>query len=168
MFYCTDWQLWKILGASMAVILSILLKVIFPAFGLLFLILLDMRFGVKKHIKEQKDKGIKLKSESLYRNLQSEGIRKTFSKAADYLIFIIVFIVFEAIIEYMGVHITYNNFTLSNLVVLLLCLTELKSIDENVRTLHNVSILTSVLDFVFRRKNVDEIINNRNDESKTN
>ncbi len=164
MFYCTDWQLWKVLGASIAVILSILLKVIFPAIGLLLLILLDMRFGVKKYVKEQKDKGVKLKSESLYRNLQSEGIRKTFSKAADYLIFIIVFIVFEAILEHMEVNLKHHNFTLSNLVVLLLCVTELKSIDENIRELHNVSILTSVLDFVFRRKNLGEIINNDKDD----
>ncbi len=156
MFYCTDWELWKVLGASIALLLSILLKVIFPAIGLLLLVLLDMRFGVKKYVKSQKDNGVELKSERSYRNIQSGGVRKTFSKIGDYLTVILVFVIFEAILEYMGVNLKYQNFTLSNFVVLLLCINELKSLDENIRKLQGISLLRSVLDFVFRRKPVSE------------
>ncbi len=130
LFYCTDWQLWKVLGASMALLLSILLKVVFPAIGLLVLILLDMRLGIKKHIKVQKSEGVNLKSERSYRNMHSSGIRKTFSKIADYVTVILVFVIFEAVLEHLGINIKYNNLTVSNVVVLLLCLVEVKSVDE--------------------------------------
>ncbi len=168
LFYCTDWQVWKVLGASAAIILSILLKVIFPAIALLLLIFLDMRFGIKKYVKRQKEKGAALKSERSYRNIRSEGIRRTFSKIADYLTFIIVFIVFESVLEWMGVNMKYGNFDLSNLVVLLLCVTELKSIDENIKELQGISMLQSVIDFVFRRKTVAEIVITREDEKQKN
>ncbi len=167
MFYCTDWQLWKVLGTSIALVFSILLKVIFPSIGLFLLILLDMRFGVKKYVKKQKDDGMKLKSERSYQNIQSGGVRKTFSKIADYITIILVFVVFEAVLEYMGVNLKYQNFTLSNFIVLLLCINELKSLDENIRYLQGISLLTSVLDFVFRRKSVSEIVKQQQqDENK--
>lgn len=164
LFYSTNWELWKVLSTGGALLLSIVLKVVFPALLLIVLILLDMRLGIKKSIKRRKEKGEVLKSERSYRNIRSDGVRKTFNKTADYIVVIIVVIVFEAVLEYMGVNVNYNNFTLSNLIVLLLCITELKSVDENIKELHNISLLKSVIDFVFRRKSVSEIVNSRENE----
>ncbi len=165
LFYLHDWELWKVLGAAFALLLSILVKVIFPATGLLMLILLDTRLGIKKHIKKEKSKGVVLKSERSIMNLQSVGLRKTFSKIADYLIVILIFVFFEGILEYMGVNVKYNNFTVSNFVVLLLCLTELKSVDENIKELHNISLYQRINDFIFKRKSISEITTDEHNSS---
>ncbi len=166
MFYSTDFQLWKVLGGVGAIVLSVLLKVLFPAIGLTVLVLLDVRFGIKKFIKNEKEKGVVLKSEHTYRNVHSEGLRRTVSKITDYVIFIIAFVTLETILTDMGVNVSYENFSLSTLVVLLLCLVEVKSIDENFEELYNISILTSVLDFVFRRKSVGEVISEKYKDEK--
>ncbi len=165
MFYSTQWELWKVLGTALALLFSILLKVIFPATGLFMLIFLDMRLGIKKHIRKKKATE-KLKSECCFRNIRSEGLRKTFSKIGDYLTVILVFVVFEGVLEYMGVNVKYNNFTISNFVVLLLCLTELKSVDENIRELQNIGIYQKIVDFVFKRKSIREIV--AQDDKKSN
>lgn len=164
LFYSTHWEIWKVIGAGGAILLSVLLKVVFPAILLIVLIVLDMRLGIKKYIKRRKEQGLEVKSERSYKNIRSYGIRRTWNKTADYVVVIMVFIVFEALLQYMGLNITYNNFTVSNLIVLLLCLTELKSVDENIRELHGISFFKSVIDFVFRKKSVAEIISEKENE----
>ncbi len=159
LFYCQNWELWKVLSTALAVLLSVILKVLFPTIGLLILVLIDTHFGVKKYIKKQLELGKQLKSERTYKNIQSEGLRKMGSKISDYLIFIVVFVSFESLVlEYMGINITHNNLTVSTVVVMLLCLVEIKSIDENMKKLHGISLYRSIVDFVFRRKSVSEII----------
>ncbi len=166
MFYSADFQFWKVLGGVVAIVLSILIKVLFPAIGLIILVLLDVRFGIKKFIKNKKKEGVVLKSEHTYRNVKSEGLRRTISKITDYVIFIIAFMTLEVIMTSMGVNVSYENFSLSTFVVLLLCLVEMKSIDEKFEELYKISILTSVLDFVFRRKSVDKIVSEKYKDEK--
>ncbi len=166
MFYSTNFGIWKTLCIAGAILLSIFLRVLFPILGLIILVALDMRFGIKKYVQNEKREGRLLKSEKLHKNIKSGGFRKTLAKSADYVIFIIAFMVLEAIMENMGVNIKYENFSLSTLVVLLLCVTEVKSLDENFEEIYGVKILTSVLDFVFKRKSVSEIITNRDNEIK--
>ncbi len=165
LFYSADWELWKILGAGFALLFSVLIKVIFPAVVLVVLVLLDMRFGIKKHIKRRVEKGDIPKSQRSFKNIRSGGVRRTFSKIADYLIVVMAFIAFEGLLEYMEVNVKYHNFTLSNLMVFLLCLNELKSIDENLKELRGIGLLKSAFDFVLRRKSVNEIILDKNEES---
>lgn len=166
LFYSSNWELWKVLSTGGALLLSIVLKVVFPVLLLVVLILLDMRLGIKKSIKHRKEKGEVVKSERSYHNVRSDGLRRTFSKMADYAVIILVAIVFEGVLEHMGINIKYDNFTLSNLIVLLLCITELKSVDENIKELQNISLLKSIIDFVFRRKSVSEIISSREGNEK--
>lgn len=166
-FYTTNLEIWKVLAVALSALISILINVIVPLLVLLVLILIDMRFGIKKYVKRKNEQGEKLKSNATYKNVKSYGIRRTLAKLADYLFFILVVIAFELLLEHLKINVHFQNVYLSTLTVLLLCIVELKSIDENFRELQGISIMKHLVNFVFRKKSVSEIVNEEmKDENK--
>lgn len=160
LFFSTDWEIWKVLSVAGSAVLSLFLSTLVPSIILVVLVLIDMRFGIKKYMKEKETAGEILKSRKPVRNVKSWGIRKTISKLSDYLFIITGVIVFEILLKHLDINIQYEKISISTLAILLLCIVELKSIDENIRELRGVSVITAILDFIFRRKSAKEILEN--------
>lgn len=170
-----DWELYKVFSLAFSIFLSIFTSVAVPFLALLALILIDTRFGIKKWMFKQRSKGnVNLKRFS-FQNIRSWGIRRVLSKIADYVFILAASVILEMLLEYLHLNAKYDHLHLSTLVAFLLCAVELKSIDENVKSIRGLSIISAVVNYFVKRNNIKELynetvnkeqINNYQDETK--
>ncbi len=161
-FITTDWDAKKTIGMMIVTLLGLMVNAIFPLIALIILVFVDMRFGIRKHIKKKRDAGEKVHERSI-RNLNSGGMRRTFSKMGDYLFLIIGIVVFEVfVLRHLGVNVERGNLTISTFTIFLLCLIEVKSIDENFMEIRGISILKSISNFFFKKDILKDINNEDN------
>lgn len=152
-----DWELYKVFSLAFSIFLSIFTSVAVPFLALLALILIDTRFGIKKWMCKQKKKGnVTLKKYS-FQNIRSWGVRRVLSKIADYVFILAASVILELLLEYLHLNAKYDHLHLSTLVAFLLCAVELKSIDENVKSIRGISVISAVLNYFVKKNNIKEL-----------
>lgn len=162
LFYTQDVGVWKVIAGAGMTLLAMLVNIIPPLLALGVLILIDTRFGIKKYIKRKNKENKRILSRE---NFRSWGIRKMFSKTADYAFIIVASLFMETfVLEHLGINYKYNNLTLTTFTVLAMCLVEIKSINENFYEIHGVSLFKYVLLYFFKKKPVTEILEELNNE----
>ncbi|MDT9499132.1 phage holin family protein [Capnocytophaga canimorsus] len=152
-----DWELYKVFSLAFSIFLSIFTSVSVPFLALLALILIDTRFGIKKWMFKQRNKGNANLRRFSFQNIRSWGIRRVLSKIADYVFILAASVILEMLLEYLHLNAKYDHLHLSTLVAFLLCAVELKSIDENVKTIRGISIISAVLNHFLKKNNVKEL-----------
>lgn len=150
-----DWRQYKWISLVVSFLGSFFLSISVPLFGLAVLILIDMRFGLKKYIKRQG--GDPNDTRNLFYFLRSGGIRRTLSKAGDYMFIIISVSVFEWVLQHLGINLTLENIRLTNIIIFLLCSVELKSIDENIQEIRGLSIVSRLIDLIYKKLGLEDI-----------
>lgn len=166
LFYTQDLEVWKVVAGAGMTLLAMLVNIIPPLLALGVLILIDTRFGIKKYIKRKNKENKKILSRE---NFRSWGIRKMLSKSADYMFIIVASLFMETfVLEHLGINFKHNNLTLTTFTVLAMCLVEIKSINENFYAVNGVSLWRYVLLYFFNKKPVTEILEELNDNEKSN
>ncbi len=161
-FITTDWDAKKSIGMMIITLLGLVVNAVFPLIALILLVFADMRFGIRKYVKKKIDNGEKVNNRS-YKNVTSYGVRKTLSKLGDYLFIVAVIVVFEVfVLRHLGINVERGNLTVSTFTILVLCLVEIKSIDENFMEVRGISLLKGVSNFFFKKDILKDINNEDN------
>ena len=150
----------KFLVISLSAILSALLSMKIALTGLLTLIMLDLLTGIAKSMYVNKRTINPLKRD-FWTSIKSYMLRKTWKKAYEYGIGILVVVVFESLvfggsasIEFMS-----KSFSLAELSVLIPALVEVWSIFENMEVITETNFLKRMLQFL-PKKLKDALKNN--------
>ena len=113
-----------------------------PLFSLLAFMLLDLVTGVTKSYKKvpKEEQGFS----TLWNMVSSKGLRKTFTKSAEYMLVITMFFILEMFtfggpIDFTIPWLNYETY-LTDFVIVILTIIELKSIDENMKEITGNSI----------------------------
>lgn len=116
--------------------------------GLSILIFLDLITGIVKNL-QKKSIAPNLIKKSFWKAIRSYLIRKTWKKAYEYGIGIIVIIVFETLIfGTTSISIMEKSFTMSELAVVIPAIIEIWSIFENIESISKNNVLKKIIIFL--------------------
>lgn len=138
---------WKKLALLLSPIVTLLLSMKAILIGLSILIILDLITGIVKSLKE---KGIEpsIFKKLFWKSIKSYLLRKTWKKAYEYGLGIIVVVVFETLIfGTTSISIMEKSFTISELAVIIPAIIEIWSIFENIESVSKNNVLKKL--FVF-------------------
>lgn len=116
--------------------------------GLSFLIILDLITGIVKGLQE---KGIvpNITKKTFWKSIKSYLLRKTWKKAYEYGLGIIVVSVFETLIfGTTSISIMEKTFTISELAVIIPAIIEVWSIYENIESVSKNNVLKKIIAFL--------------------
>ncbi len=117
--------------------------------GLLILITIDLITGISKSLYENNRSCNPLKAD-FWKSIKSYMLRKTWKKAYEYGIGIIVVVIFETLVFGGGssIMIMSKNFTISELSVIIPALVEVWSIFENMEAISGNNMFKKVTSFL--------------------
>lgn len=139
---------WKKFVLLLSPIVTLILSMKTILIGLSILIFLDLITGIVKNLQK---KGIapNLIKKSFWKAIRSYLLRKTWKKAYEYGIGIIVIIVFETLIfGTTSISIMEKNFTMSELAVVIPAIIEIWSIFENIESVSKNNVLKKIIIFL--------------------
>ncbi len=145
MFFTANIDLSKIIGLMISALMAELINTLPLIIALVILMLIDLRFGVKKWIKKEQKAGRKV-NRFFILNFNSDGMRKTLSKGTDYFWMIICAVVFEILVlQHLDIKIQWRNLNIPSLMIAIMCFVEIWSIGENYKELRGYNIVTYII-----------------------
>lgn len=136
---------WKKIVLSISPILAILISMKTALLGLFILIILDLITGIGKSLDEKNIKVNPFKK-AFWKSIKSYLLRKTWRKAYEYGLGIIVIVVFEALVfGSTSVALMDKSFTISELAVIIPAIIEVWSIFENLEAKSGRNVLKRIL-----------------------
>ncbi|WP_062057428.1 hypothetical protein [Aquimarina longa] len=130
-------------------------------FGLISIMIINLRTGIKVYCKENYCK-ISILKPKTWEHLKSIGLRKTMSKLKDYILVIIAFFFFENYLLKSPLDIFRYNGT--ELIIVTLGLIEVWSIGENFKKLRGYNIFEYIKNLIIKR-DVQTVIKDITDET---
>lgn len=131
----------KKLALLLAPILTLLLSMKAILLGLFILIIIDLITGIVKSLKEQNIKA-NVSKKLFWKSIKSYLLRKTWKKAYEYGLGIIVIVVFETLVfGSTSILIMSKSFTISELAVIIPAIIEIWSIFENIEAVSKNNVL---------------------------
>lgn len=139
---------WKKFVLLLSPIVTLILSMKTILIGLSFLIILDLITGIVKNLQE---KGVSpnITKRNFWRAIKSYLLRKTWRKAYEYGLGIIVIAVFETLIfGTTYISIMEKTFTITELAVIIPAIIETWSIFENIESISKNNILKKIIVFL--------------------
>lgn len=142
----------KAVVISLSAILTVLINMKAALLGLFILITIDLITGIAKSLKEHNRSYNPLKLD-FWKSIKSYLLRKTWRKAYEYGIGILVVVIFETLVFGGGTAIMLmsKSFTFSELAIVLPALIEVWSIFENLEAITKNNVLKKLATFLPRK-----------------
>jgi len=140
----------KSLLLSFTPILIMILNMKTVLLALFVIIIIDLFTGIRK---AHYTNGVLFRpfKKEFWKVIKSKELRKTWRKAVEYIIGIIVFTILDTmVLEISKVELLGNNYSLAELSVILACLVEIYSVYENMEAVSGNNLFKNILEFLPR------------------